>query len=120
MQRKANLILLFIAITFLFVTPAFAQNGDTGNTTLGIAEQIIAVAGIVTAVLQGLKKLLPNIQGTVAILFSVVLSIAGAYAVAPADQVLTLAFLFQVILTVLGSNGIYGLLQAKTTASTTQ
>lgn len=79
------------------------------TTPVGVAGTIVVLAGMVSAVLQGLKQIVPQINGKVALVVSVVASIAAAYAVAPAGSVLTIQFLTTTVGTAFASNGIYNL-----------
>ena len=76
-----------------------------------IATNIVVIAGIVASVLQGLKKMIPQINGNVAVALSVVASIAGAYAVAAPGQVMNIQFLITALGSALSANGIYSLMK---------
>ena len=78
------------------------------------ALKVIAVSGLVYAVIQGAKKspwLGSMIQGWWAVALNVVLTVSGIVAVIPADQLYTMQTLETTILAVLASAGIHGTVQ---------
>jgi hypothetical protein len=77
----------------------------------GVAQQIIVNAGVIATALQGLKKLVPQINGKIAIAVNLALALTGAYAVAPTGSVLNIQFALTTLGTALGSMGIYSLLK---------
>ena len=75
------------------------------------AAKVLAVAVLVYGVMQAAKQspwLSPYLQGWLAVLVNVVLTILGVVTVTPPDQLYTLATLQAVLITVLSSAGIHG------------
>lgn len=121
--KNRYLLLLIAVVLCMFAFPLFAQAPvpivptpipvapvpTSPNTVL--AGQILVIAGMISALLQGVKKLIPAVNGKIAVALNIALSIAGAYAVAPAGSVLTIQFLCSVIGNSLGSMGIYSLVK---------
>jgi hypothetical protein len=75
------------------------------------AVKVLAIAGVVYAVLQAAKQspwLSPYLQGWLAVLVNVLLTVLGVVVTIPADQLYTLTTLETVLVTVLASAGIHG------------
>lgn len=102
-----SLVAIFSATSLFAADAAPATGIDWGV----FGERVVVIAGIVFAVLQGIKKLLPAISGWPARVVSIVLVIAGAYAAAAPDQVLSLQFAFEVLLAFLGATGLHDALR---------
>lgn len=111
---------LLLAALLLFVVPVlFAMQAPVPVTPvppnptppMGVGEQVIVIAGVIATALQGLKKLVPQINGKIAVAISIAGALAGAYAVAQPGQVVSVQFLLTTLGAALGSNGIYSLLK---------
>lgn len=103
-SRQAALIFILGALLAL---PLSAQDAaPAASPALHLTEKVVVLAGMVFAVLQGLKKLLP-IGGTLAVLFNLAMSLVGTYAVAAPQEVFSLGFVVQAVLTALGAAGIH-------------
>jgi hypothetical protein len=121
-RTKYLLYVLFAIVLLVLCAPlahAFQTPTPTPTPVSGLPVKIIAVAGVVAAVLQGLKKFIPGLNGWVAVLASVVLAVAGAYATADPNNVLNIQFFTTTVLGALGANGIYSFAQIAGTGTTT-
>lgn len=116
-QRKFFAFLLIVVVVILFAPyiamamqnppPIAPAPGPTSG--MALAQKVIVIAGMVSVLLQGAKKIFPQIQGNVAIVISVLASIAAAYAVAQPGDVISVNFLITAIGSALGANGIHSL-----------
>ncbi len=106
MRRFKGMSYMLLAF-FLVTLPTFAASAAPAGDAASVAAKIIAIAGVVAAVLQGLKRFIPAITGPIAIVGSVVLAVAGAYAVADPGTVLSIQFFTTTLLAALGANGIH-------------
>jgi hypothetical protein len=103
---------LALLLTLVLAGPVFAQTAVVPSPlSAAVAGKIIAIAGVVAAVLQGLKKFIPAISGSIAVVLSVVLAGASAYATADPGQVLNVQFFVTTITAALGANGIYSFMK---------
>jgi len=102
-----------LAVCLWLLMPALLLAQDTAPVTpepLSLAQKVVTIAALVVAVIQGIKKLLPGvIQGNLARVLAIVASVAGIYAIAPPDQVLSVTFLLQALATVVGSLGLHAI-----------
>jgi hypothetical protein len=117
MTKRLGIFVLFVVL-ILIAFPVFAMQGTvpipvtpTPAPISTLATNIIVIAGIVSTVLQGIKKLLPAINGKLAVALSIIASIAGAYAVAAPGQVMSVQFLVTALGAALSANGIYSLVK---------
>jgi hypothetical protein len=111
MLNQKNLyrvVLLLVLCLFMVGTAhAFQTPTPTPPVASTVPIKIIAIAAVVTSVLQGVKKFIPQINGWIAVVLSVILAVAGTYATAAPGQVVSIQFLSTAILSALGANGIY-------------
>jgi hypothetical protein len=124
MRHKRNLLLfsfvalfliLAVPIVFAQIAPGAVPAGQLPGGGAGvpvIAGKIVVLAGMVAALLQGFKKLIPAVNGPIAVVVSVVASLAAAYAAAAPGQVVSVDFFTTAIGTALGANGIHSFLSA--------
>lgn len=105
-RNSFKVAFLFLLVCFFMVGTLYAfQTPAPVASTVPI--KIIAIAAVVTSVLQGVKKFIPQINGWIAVVLSVILAVAGTYATAAPGQVVSIQFLSTAILSALGANGIY-------------
>jgi hypothetical protein len=112
-RNRKFFFLLFCVIFFALAVPAYAavfQAALAPTPGFATAQKIIVIAGVVAALLQGAKKIFPQINGKVAVTLSVLASLAAAYAVAAPGDVLSVNFFITTVGAALGANGIYSFL----------
>jgi hypothetical protein len=115
--RRILMAALLVAVVVQLPLPLLAQDGTAVPKPAGIAAyaaQIVALAGVITGVLQGLKKIFPvAISGKVAVGLNMVLSLLAAVAECQADpaQVFSLGFLLKLALIALSAAGIHDVLR---------
>jgi len=107
-----------ISLGVVLVATFWTSQLFAADSTLGggidwpaLADRVVVIAGIVFAVLQGIKKLFPALGGWLARVLSILLVVAGAYAVATPDQVLSVSFALNIILSWLGATGLHDALR---------
>src|SRR3990172_10296383 len=106
-------VILFLVLIVIVALPILAQTGSVPKPgPLGqatdvpeLAGKIVAFAGAIAAVLQGVKKWVPSLSGWPARLISIALALVGAYAAADPGQVLSIDFFLTAIGSALGANG---------------
>lgn len=122
-RKNLSQVVLLLVLCLFMVGVAQAFQTPTPTPTPPVPAtlpvKIIAIAAVVTSVLQGLKKFIPQINGWVAVLLSVVLAIAGTFATATPGQVVSIQFLSTAILSALGANGIYSFAQITSSKTAT-
>lgn len=110
MKRFAGLSLLFLVLLF----PALALAESPGSTTLpesvSTAARIIVLAGMVAAIVQGIKRAFPAIAGVWAVVLNILSSVAATYAAAPEAKVLSIGFLLSALATVVTAGGLHAFL----------
>lgn len=74
--------------------------------------KLIALAGLVYTVIQVLKEIVPSVTGWKALALNIVLSAAGALAIATPGELQTPAFWAGLLMTVASASGIHGTVQA--------
>ncbi|MCI0402668.1 MAG: hypothetical protein L0212_04000 [Acidobacteria bacterium] len=119
-MRKRTVVLLLLGLILLpLLLWAQAPPEPPAPDPATLAGKVAIIAGMVFAVLQGLKKLLPAISGTAAVVLNVVLAGVGTLVAAPAGSlgsmsgILTLAV--QAILAALAAAGAHDALRRPTT-----
>lgn len=82
------------------------------------AAKVIAIAATVYAILQAVKKAIPQLNGWYSVALNVVLSAIGVVVAVPADQLYTVATLTTLITAVAAAAGIHGTVQNLTESTT--
>jgi hypothetical protein len=78
-----------------------------------LAVRVVAIGGMVAAIVQGIKKMFPAIGGIVAIILNVVGALGATYAAAPAGtEILSISFLMQSALSAFMAHGAHALVTA--------
>lgn len=125
--RRVFVLAALVAALIILPSVALAQAGGTTTTPgaaalANTAAQIVGLAGLVFGVLQGLKKLFPNlVTGKVAIGTNIALSLLGAVAEVQGDpqQILSISFLLKLGLIALSAAGIHDALRRAPTNGVT-
>jgi hypothetical protein len=111
MKKKVVLTLLLLAL--LLPVAAWAQDvTPEASGAVSLAGKVIVIAGMVAAIVQGIKKLI-NLSGVGAMVLNGIASVVALIAVTPADQLFTIQTLIALITTILGAAGIHSLLRPK-------
>jgi hypothetical protein len=108
-------ITLWSLLVFFFLSAvAWAQtttdtHGIQGAVpNLNVSLRVLAIMGVVFAVVQAIKMAFPAIAGIWAIIFNVVLSVAGVVVAIPAEKLFSYETLTTVLVAAIGAAGIHG------------
>lgn len=114
-MKRTCLTLFAVALVLLLLAfPVLAQDASGSNDAGGavsLAQKVIILAGVVSAIVQGVKKMYPKISGPLAVTLSVLASLAITFATAEPGTILSFEFIFTAIGTALSAGGIHGLLR---------
>jgi hypothetical protein len=108
-------LVLLVLVLFSLASPVLASDGTAPVPPSTLGATLVAIAGAVTLLVQGIKRILETfgfeVGGLAAVALNVLLSLAGNVAAADPHEVLTLAFMVGLLLTVAGAAGIHDVLK---------